>query len=139
MEPLSRLALESGVAELMEATLPSAGSGLVALWLDESGWRWLSRWQYTSSTEGKCSEQTGHLGAERAVSRRLPPRRRRSALAYLCLRLACCVSMCASRDASSRKTSGQWMHCRSARSDSRGCWLRTCFSSSSVWPKVSSQ
>ena len=34
MEPLSRLALESGVAELMEATLPSAGSGLVALWLD---------------------------------------------------------------------------------------------------------
>lgn len=31
VEPLSRLALESGVAELIEATLPSAGSGLAAL------------------------------------------------------------------------------------------------------------
>lgn len=43
VEPLSRLALESGVAELIEATLPSAGSGLAALWLEESGWRWLSK------------------------------------------------------------------------------------------------
>ncbi|KAG7279785.1 hypothetical protein CRUP_008855 [Coryphaenoides rupestris] len=73
VEPLSRLALESGVAELMEATLPSAGSGLAAL------------------------------------------------------------------EASSRKISGQWMHCRSARSDSCGCLVSTCFSSSSVWLKVSSQ
>lgn len=31
VEPLSRLALESGVAELMDATLPNAGSGLAAL------------------------------------------------------------------------------------------------------------
>lgn len=31
VEPLSKLALESGVAELIEATLPSAGSGLAAL------------------------------------------------------------------------------------------------------------
>lgn len=37
VEPLSKLALESGVAELIDATLPSGGSGLAALWLEESG------------------------------------------------------------------------------------------------------
>ncbi|KAJ0029600.1 hypothetical protein NQD34_004597, partial [Periophthalmus magnuspinnatus] len=30
VDPLSRLALESGVAELIDATLPRAGSGLAA-------------------------------------------------------------------------------------------------------------
>uniref|UniRef100_A0A3P9MG59 Uncharacterized protein n=1 Tax=Oryzias latipes TaxID=8090 RepID=A0A3P9MG59_ORYLA len=39
VEPLSRLALESGVAELMEATLPRAGSGLAALWMEESAFQ----------------------------------------------------------------------------------------------------
>lgn len=60
-------------------------------------------------------------------------------LTYLCLRLACWVSMCVRSDASSRQISGQWMHCKSALSDSWGCLVRTCFSSSSVWLKVSSQ
>lgn len=69
MDPLSRLALESGVAELIEATLPSAGSGLAALCMEESGWRWLSRWQYTSSTDGNCSEQTGHLGVQQKTNK----------------------------------------------------------------------
>ena len=44
VEPRSTEALESGVALLIEATLPSTGSGLT-LWLLESGCRWLSRWQ----------------------------------------------------------------------------------------------